>query len=95
VGVVRYESENTDGETGGETVPSLSFGLGRKFFINQKFCLNLELEDLVNFRKDEVENRVYLGISLGFRFDMSPRKPVGDESAQRLRGFVGEGRSND
>ncbi len=94
VGVVRYESENSDGETGGETAPSLNFGLGRKYFISENLCLNLEVRDYLNFRDAGVENRVYLGLSLGFRFDLSPRKPVGDDSAQRLRGYVGKGQDD-
>ena len=88
---MRYESENSDGETGGETALSLSFGLGRKYFINQNLCLNLELRDYVNFREEGAENRVYLGLSLGFRFDLAPRTATSDDSAQRLRGFVGKG----
>jgi len=90
-GVVRYDTEDTDGNEGGETTFSLSFGLGLKYFINKKLCLNFEVRDMVNFRNDGAENRMYLGVGLGFRFDMSPRKAVDDDAAKRLRGFVGEG----
>jgi outer membrane beta-barrel protein len=94
-GVVRYESETSQGETGGETAFSLVFGLGRKYFINEKFCLNLELRDFVNFRESGAENRVYLGLSLGFRFDLARRRQRTDDSAQRLRDFAGGGNGDD
>lgn len=74
-GITGYERQFSDGETENETALSLSFGLGRKFFLNESFCLNLEVRDLVNFKEDGVENNVYLGMSLGFRFNLSPREP--------------------
>ncbi|MBE0617567.1 MAG: outer membrane beta-barrel domain-containing protein [Proteobacteria bacterium] len=72
-GVTGYEREFSDGETQTETALSLSFGLGRKYFLNETFCLNLEVRDLVNFKDSGVENNVYLGVSLGFRFNLAPR----------------------
>jgi outer membrane beta-barrel protein len=84
-GITGYEREYSDGATETETAPSLSFGLGRKFFVNERFCLNLEVRDLVNFKDAGVENNVYLGLSLGFRFNLSPRQPVASGEVDAFR----------
>jgi len=85
VGITGYEREFSDGATETETAPSLSFGLGRKFFLNERFCVNLEVRDLVNFKDDGVENNVYLGASLGFRFNLSPRQPPASGEVDAFR----------
>jgi len=90
VGVTGYEREFSDGATETEAALSLSFGLGRKFFLNERFCVNLEVRDLVNFKDAGLENNVYLGASLGFRFNLSPRQPPAsgevDAFRRRLKG---------
>ncbi len=92
VGITGYEREFSDGATETETALSLSFGLGRKYFVNENFCVNLEVRDLVNFKDAGVENNVYLGVSLGFRFNLSPREPARTDEVgefrKRLKGGV-------
>ena len=94
LGVVGYERRYAYGDSTTENVLSLSFGLGRKYFLNPKFCLNFEFRDLVNFKDDGVENNVYLGVGLGYRFDLSPRRPPRDPAVEELKGYLksGEGR---
>ncbi len=84
-GVVRYEWIQSYGENETEDAPSLSLGAGMKFFLNQKFCLNVEIRDLVNFREDDTENNLYFGLGLGFRFDLSPRKKRVDPTVEKLK----------
>ncbi len=89
-GIVYYERETSTGEESSETAPSLSLGVGRKYFLNDKFCLNLEVRDLVNFKDEGVENNVYLGVGLGFRFDLGPRRPMRETSVDRFKGYIEE-----
>lgn len=84
-GVVRYEWIQSYGENETEDAPSLSFGAGMKFFLNEKFCLNVEIRDLVNFREDDTENNVYFGLGIGFRFDLLPRERKGDPTVEKLK----------
>ena len=87
-GVVRYEWIRSYGENETEDAPSLSLGVGMKFFLNQKFCLNVEIRDLMNFREDDTENNVYFGLGLGFRFDLSPREKKEDPTVEKLKNIL-------
>jgi outer membrane beta-barrel protein len=89
-GIAAYERETSTGEKSSELAPSLSFGLGRKYFLGPKLCLNLEIRDFVDFKDAGVENHVFLGIGLGYRFNLKPRKPPEDEAAKRLKGYLKE-----
>ena len=88
-GLVNYEWQypdenplNADPPT--ESVLSASFGVGSKYFINQKFCLNFEIRDIMNFWDSGMENRIYVGVGLGFRFNLRPRKLERDELLEEL-----------
>jgi outer membrane beta-barrel protein len=89
-GVVRYEWIRSYGENETEDAPSLSLGVGMKFFLNQKFCLNVEIRDLMNFREDDTENNVFFGIGIGFRFDLSPRETKEDPTVEKLRNILNQ-----
>jgi outer membrane beta-barrel protein len=88
-GVTGYERELSAGGSDTETAFSLSFGLGRRYFLSGSTCLNLEIRDLLNFKKDKIQNNVYLGLGLGLRFNLSPRKapksPEADLFRQQLK----------
>lgn len=73
VGVFNYQRSYSDGSSSAETAGSLSFGVGRKYFINETYSINLELRDYVTFKGSGTENNLYLGISIGYRFNMAPR----------------------
>lgn len=92
-GFVVYQRETSTGDKSDEVSASLSFGLGRKYFLTPNICLNVEVRDYVNFRDSGVENRVYLGVGVGYRFNLSPRRPAEDEAANRLKGYLKDGRS--
>ena len=84
-GVTRYKWIRSYGKSETENAPSVSLGAGMKFFLNERFCLNVELRDVMNFRKDNTENNVFFGMGLGFRFDLSPRKSQVDTSVEKLK----------
>jgi outer membrane beta-barrel protein len=84
-GVTQYEWNRSFGETETETAPSLSFGGGMKFFLNDRFCLNFEIRDIMNFREDATKNNVSVGLGLGFRFDLSARKSETDPAVEKLK----------
>lgn len=72
-GIFNYQRSYSDGSSSAETAGSLSLGIGRKYFINETYSLNLELRDCVTFKGSGTENNIYLGISIGYRFNMAPR----------------------
>jgi outer membrane beta-barrel protein len=92
-GVVNYEWNYPEGspqssDSTGEMVPSASFGIGSKYFINEKFCLNFEIRDIMNFWSDGMENRIYVGVGIGFRFNLKPRKVEKDETFEKLNRYL-------
>jgi outer membrane beta-barrel protein len=89
-GLVQYEWEYSTGETDSETAFSLSFGAGLKYFLTQNWCLNVEVRDLMNFREDDTENNIYLGLGIGFRFDLSPRKVKEDPTVKKLKRILND-----
>jgi outer membrane beta-barrel protein len=89
-GIVNYDNKNNFEDSSSETAPSLSFGVGQKFFIKDNYALNLEIRNLTNFREDDTEWRIYLGASFGFRFDLSPRKKHKDPKLEKLNDYLKE-----
>jgi outer membrane beta-barrel protein len=87
-GMVNYERDYSYGSSDSENAPSLSFGFGRKYFLNQNLCLNLEVRDTVTFKDDETENNIWFGVSLGFRFNLSPRKTDRDSTIELLDHYL-------
>ncbi len=90
-GIVRYEWEYSTGETKTEDALSISFGAGMKFFLSERWCLNVEVRDLMNFREDETENNIYFGLGVGFRFDLAPRKVKEDPTVKKLKRILNDG----
>lgn len=84
-GATQYEWIRSFGESETENAPSLSFGGGMKFFLNERFCLNFEIRDVMNFREDATKNNVFFGLGLGFRFDLSARKTETDPTVEKLK----------
>ena len=89
-GIVNYDNKENFEDSSSETAPSLSFGVGQKFFLKENYALNLELRSITNFREDDTEWRIYLGASLGFRFDLSPRKQRKDPKIEKLNHYLKE-----
>ena len=89
-GMVHYEWEFSTGELDTEDAPSISFGAGMRFFLSQKFCLNIEIRDLINLRENDTENNVYFGLGLGFRFNLAPRKVEEDPTVEKLKKILEE-----
>jgi outer membrane beta-barrel protein len=84
-GVTQYKWNRSFGESDTEMAPSLSFGAGMKFFLNERFCVNFEIRDIMNFREDATKNNVSVGLGLGFRFDLSARKSASDPTVEKLK----------
>lgn len=89
-GITNYETTYANGDTESENALSLSFGAGFKYFLNQKFCLNVEVRNIYNAREDENENNVYFGLGLGWRFNLAPRKVQEDPTIKKLDEILGE-----
>ena len=69
-------------------LPSLKNFSHRKIFLTENLCLNIELRDWINFRTDETTNNFQVGLSLGFRFNLSPRKTTKDETAEKVKKYL-------
>lgn len=89
-GQVNYEWKYSTGRTEEENVLSASMGAGMRFFLSKRFCLNLEVRDLINFREDETQNNLYFGLSLGYRFNLAPRKVEEDPTVKKLKKILDE-----
>jgi outer membrane beta-barrel protein len=87
-GVTSYERKYSNGNTDSEVAPSLSFGIGKKIFIGEKLCVFAELKDWVNFREKDLENNFWFSLSLGFRFNLSPRKTNDDATVEKLDKYL-------
>ena len=89
-GMVHYEWDFATGETDTEDAISISFGTGMRFFLSQKFCLNVEIRDLINLRKNDTENNIYFGAGIGYRFNLAPRKVEEDPTVKKLKKILEE-----
>ena len=87
-GLVNYETEQSDGSTESDMRPSISMGIGKKFFVGQKMCLNVELRDWVNFDQNELDNHFWVGISIGYRFNLSPRQSKQDKTVEKVSQYL-------
>ena len=87
-GMVNYETEYSYGEPDSKNVPSLSFGIGTKYFLNEHISLNFEIRDIVNFKEDETVNNIMFGIGLGFRFNLTARKADKDVTIEKLEKYL-------
>jgi len=87
-GVVNYETQKRYDSSDSYLAPSISLGIGQKVFIGQKLCLNFELRDWINFKEDNVENNFWFGISLGYRFNLSPRQADGDKTVEAVSQYL-------
>jgi outer membrane beta-barrel protein len=87
-GMVNYEMETSDGSTESDMRPSISLGIGKKFFIGQKLCLNVELRDWINFNQDELDNHFWVGVTIGYRFNLSPRQSQRDTTMEKVSQYL-------
>jgi len=86
-GIINYEWQE---DSGSETVPSVSLGVGIKYFLTKNLCLNVETRDLINIREEGTENNLWFSFGLGFRFNLSPRKAYEDSTIKTLNHYLNE-----
>ncbi|MFV1951899.1 MAG: outer membrane beta-barrel domain-containing protein, partial [Nitrospinota bacterium] len=84
IGIAEYETQFSNGNSSTQSVPSISLGVGRKYFLNKHLSINLEIRDLINLKKEKTENNIYFGIGIGYRFNLSPRKTKTDSNIEDL-----------
>ena len=89
-GITGYEKNYSTGDSDTEDVFNLSFGAGFKYFLNERWCLNVEARDIISFRDNDNENNVYFGIGVGYRFNMAPRKVQEDPTLKKLDKILSE-----
>jgi len=87
-GIVGYERKFSNGNLTTESAPSISLGVGRKYFLSKSLSMNLELRDLFNLKEEGSENNILLSLTIAFRFDLSPRKTAMDSTIERLNYYL-------
>ncbi len=87
-GITSYDKKYTFEPSDSENVISVSVGVGKKYFINKHLCMNFEIRDLIRFKDDNTENTIFFGMSLGFRFNLLPRKSESDKTIDKLKGYL-------
>lgn len=81
-------SDPTAGSASDEMAFCTSFGAGIKYFINKNLNLSIELRDLTSFREDEIINRVWFGVNLGFRFNLRSRGGYNNGTMEHLSDYL-------
>ncbi len=80
-GIAQYKEYEREGASGYGTKHkyyfSANFGIGLRFFINERFSVRLDMRDYMNF-VDGVDNAAYFSLGLGWNFRM-PKFAGGDE----------------
>lgn len=94
-GLISSERQFSYGEPESETAYSVNVGIGTKYFLGKNLCINLELRDMIQIKDSNTENRIYLGIGLGFRFNLRARKAQEDETIQKLKKYLNEDEKNE
>jgi outer membrane beta-barrel protein len=89
-GVTQYEKEFSNGDSETENAFNVSAGVGFRYFLSQRYCLNFEIRDIASFRDENTENNLYFGIGLGWRFNLSPRKVEEDPTVKKLDKILSE-----
>lgn len=69
-GVATFEKKLSYGDPQQESALTASIGIGRKYFVSKKFNVSLELKNIMMFKESNVENYVFLGVGLNYRFDL-------------------------
>ena len=87
-GIANYEKKYVDEPSDTENVISISVGAGKKYFINQKLCMNFEIRDFIRFKEDNTENTIFFGVSLGLRFNLLPRKSETDKTIDKIKEYL-------
>lgn len=88
LGVFNYQRSYGDGTESSESAGSISLGIGRKYFINETYSINIELRDYISFKGSGTENNLYLGMSIGYRFNMAPRVNVRKKEADSIYRYL-------
>jgi len=94
-GFVNYERKYSYGDPTTENALSATLGFGTKYFISKNLCLNLEVRDLITFKEEKTENNVYLGITVGYRFNLSPEKTERDAAVDKVKTYLKKKNENE
>lgn len=87
-GMIHYDRKRSFGGTGTENAVSICLGAGKTYFLNKHLSLSLDIRDYVNLKDDRTENTIFLGLSLGFRFNLLPRKTEADRTLDTLNDYI-------
>ena len=52
------------------------------------YAINLEIRDMITFKDDKTENNIFVGFTVGFRFNLSPRKTDRDETIDKIKTYL-------
>jgi len=67
-------------------IGEMAFSLGQSEI--EEAQRGLEIRDFVNFKSDNSENVIYVGIGLGYRFNLSARKTEKDKTVEKLENYL-------
>jgi outer membrane beta-barrel protein len=87
-GFVNYERQYSYGDPATENALSMNLGFGTRYFISENLCFNLEIRDLITFKEEKTENNIYLGFTVGYRFDLFPRETERDTTIDKLKNYI-------
>lgn len=94
-GIVNYERQYSYGDPSTENALSVNLGYGSRYFISDSLCLNLEIRDMITFKDDKTENNIFVGVTFGFRFNLSPRKAERDQTIDKMKTYLQKNDENE
>ena len=73
-GVAQFDREYpVDADSSTETVLSVTFGAGRRYFLSKKTAIVAEIKSYTQFKDSSTETNIYMGLGLAYRFNFSNR----------------------
>jgi len=94
-GIVNYERQFSYGDPSTENAISINLGYGSRYFITDTLSLNIEIRDLITFKEEETVNNIFIGCTVGFRFNLSPRETEKDQTVDMMKTYLKKNDENE
>ncbi len=89
-GLVGFLKEYNYGPNTEELAWALRFAAGRKYYLNNTFAINLEIEETYYFKEEGMTNNLGLNAGLSFQFSFKKHQAEESEELKLLYQYLGE-----
>ncbi len=88
VGLAKYQRDYSFDESSEETALSVTVGAGRRFFLSQNIAITFDLKSYTNFKEQDTETNIYMGMGISFRFNISDHDSQVREKTESVYGYL-------